>query len=130
MTETQANDVEMTIAPTEQPAQEKRERPPPVKQGRVIVRNLGFDLREKHLRGQFSRFGPITAVDVPLNQTNNQNRGFGFIEFAQKADAQKAITEMSGQKWKGRAITVEFSLPKNSYETKVQHVLDNTNQTK
>ena len=96
----------------------------------MIIRNLGFDLREKHLRGQFARFGPITAIDVPLNQTNNQNRGFGFIEFEHKTDAQRAITEMSGQKWKGRAITVEFSLPKNSYETKVQHVLDNTNQTK
>jgi len=32
--------------------------------------------------------------------------------------------------FKGRPLTVEFSLPKASYETKVQHVLDNTNQTK
>ncbi len=37
---------------------------------------------------------------------------------------------MNGSTFKGRPLTVEFSLPKASYETKVQHVLDNTNQTK
>ncbi len=37
---------------------------------------------------------------------------------------------MNGTTFKGRPLTVEFSLPKASYETKVQHVLDNTNQTK
>lgn len=37
---------------------------------------------------------------------------------------------MHNKKFKGRLLTVEFSLPKNSYETKVQHVIDNTNQTK
>ena len=37
---------------------------------------------------------------------------------------------MHASTFKGRSLTVEFSLPKASYETKVQHVLDNTNQTK
>lgn len=37
---------------------------------------------------------------------------------------------MNGKQFKGRNLTVEFSLPKASYETKVQHVLENTNQTK
>ena len=37
---------------------------------------------------------------------------------------------MNNTKWKGRALSCEFSLPKASYEVKVQHVLDNTNQTR
>ncbi len=37
---------------------------------------------------------------------------------------------MNNSMFKGRSITVEFSIPKASYETKVQHVLDNTNLTK
>lgn len=100
------------------------------RQGRVIVRNLIFDMREQHLKKAFGRFGKIEAVDVPLNNSNNQNRGFGFIEFSAKNEALAAIAAMHESLFKGRKITVEFSLPKASYETKVQHVLDNTNQTK
>ena len=60
---------------------EKRERAPKAKQGKIIVRNLGFDLREKHLKNVFSPFGPIKEITVPLNQSTNQNRGFAFIEY-------------------------------------------------
>ena len=56
-------------------------KPPPVKQGRIIVRNLVFDVREKHLLKAFSKFGKVTSLNVPLNNANNQNRGFGFVEF-------------------------------------------------
>jgi len=41
------------------------------------------------------------------------------VEFASKDDAQKAVDTMNGSKFKGRNLTVEFSLPKASYETKV-----------
>jgi RNA recognition motif-containing protein len=51
--------------------QEKRERPPPMRQGRIIVRNLVFDMREKHLQKAFSKFGKIDSINVPLNNTNN-----------------------------------------------------------
>jgi RNA recognition motif-containing protein len=127
-------DIEMKdtaiIPDGEQDQEERRDRPPPARQGRVIVRNLVFDMREKHLQKAFSKFGKIESIDVPLNNTNNQNRGFGFIEFSSKGEAQGAINAMNASMFKGRPLTVEFSLPKASYETKVQHVLDNTNQTK
>ena len=87
-------------------------------------------MREKHLQKAFAKFGKIESIDVPLNSTNNQNRGFGFIEFSSKGEAQGAINAMHNMMFKGRSLTVEFSIPKASYETKVQHVLDNTNLTK
>jgi RNA recognition motif-containing protein len=62
----------------------ENERLPDVKAGRVIIRNLGFDLREKHLKNLFSKFGEIVNVNVPLNSTDNRSRGFGFIEFSTK----------------------------------------------
>jgi len=62
----------------------ENERLPDAKAGRVIIRNLGFDLREKHLKNLFSKFGEIVNVNVPLNSTDNRSRGFGFIEFSTK----------------------------------------------
>jgi len=76
-------------------------------------------MREKHLQKSFGKFGKITNIEVPLNNTNNQNRGFGFIEFSGKGEAQAAITAMNASTFKGRPITVEFSIQKQSYETKV-----------
>lgn len=76
-------------------------------------------MRENHLEKAFKQFGKIESINVPLNSVNNQNRGFGFVEFVSKTDAQSAIDGMNGKQFKGRLLTVEFSLPKASYETKV-----------
>ena len=49
------------------------------KKGRLIVRNINFDLREKHLRILFQKFGKLTDVNVPVKPENNLNKGFGFV---------------------------------------------------
>ena len=96
---------------------------PDAKAGRLIVRNLGFDLREKHLKGLFSKFGEIVNVNVPLKNDNNLNRGFGFVEFKDKDMAAAAMKEMNGEKFKGREITVEFSMPKLKYDKKIENIM-------
>jgi len=93
MTDTEMKDTAAEVLPDQE--QDKRDRPPPARQGRIIVRNLVFDMREKHLMKAFSKFGKIDSIDVPLNNTNNQNRGFGFVEFSGKGEAQAAITAMN-----------------------------------
>lgn len=37
------------------------------------------DVRE--LRGIFEEFGPLADINVPINQVNNQPRGFAFAEY-------------------------------------------------
>ena len=103
---------------------------PQIHEGRIIVRNLPFDLKEQHIKSPFEKFGKIVSVNVPLNNTNNLNKGFAFVEFESKADAVKAIEAMNGKQFKGRAVALEFSLPKTRYETKIQHILENTKQTR
>jgi len=95
MTDTEMKDTAAEVLPDQDQEQDKRDRPPPARQGRIIVRNLVFDMREKHLMKAFSKFGKIDSIDVPLNNTNNQNRGFGFVEFSGKGEAQAAITAMN-----------------------------------
>lgn len=46
-------------------------RAPKAKQGKLIVRNLVFDLREKHLTSAFKKFGKILEVNVPVNPSTN-----------------------------------------------------------
>ena len=108
-------------------AKKGRERAPRAKQGKLIVRNLGFDLKEKHLTALFKKFGPIVEINVPLNPTTKQNRGFGFVEFEKREDAFSAITELHGTKYKGRDLTVEFSVSRETYERRLETIVEHTN---
>jgi RNA recognition motif-containing protein len=95
--------------------------------GRIIIRNIQFDVKEPHLVKEFAKYGPIVETNVPIKSDNNINRGFGFIEFDSKETAQKAIDAMNGNKWKGRTLALEFSVPKGSYESRIKGVVEHTN---
>jgi RNA recognition motif-containing protein len=79
------------------------------------------------LKGPFDKFGKLLSISIPLNNSNNLNRGFAFLEYETKEEAQKAIDGMNGQKFKGRTVALEFSLPKGRYEKKVQNIVEHTN---
>jgi len=101
-----------------------------MKQGKIIVRNLIFDMREKHLQTAFKKFGTIVEVNVPLDVAKNQNRGFAFLEFETREMASNAISAMNGSKFKGRNLTVEFSVPKVDYEKRIDNIVANTGMEK
>ena len=82
------------------------------------------------MKACFGKFGEIIDSSVPLNQSTNQNRGFGFVEFATKKEAIDAISAMNGQKFKGRPLTVELSVPKASYEKRLTSIMEHTNMDK
>lgn len=100
------------------------------REGKVIIRNIPFDLKDTHLQKDFAKYGTILSVNVPIKNENNLNRGFGFIEFSTKEEAKKVIDAMNGQKYKGRPIVIEHSLPKGKYETKLTNIMSNTKQTR
>jgi RNA recognition motif-containing protein len=95
--------------------------------GRVIVRNIQYDMKDEHLRKVFAKYGKIVDISVPMKMENNLNRGFGFVEFETKEVAAKAIDAMHNTKWKGRTVAVGFSVPKGSYESRIEQVVAHTN---
>lgn len=87
------------VAKTEEaPATAKpQDKAPEVKEGRIIVRNLPFDLKEPHLHIPFfEKYGKLVSVSIPINNTNNLNKGFAFLEYGSKAEALKAVEELNG----------------------------------
>lgn len=96
------------------------------KEGRVIIRNLAFDLKEAHLQKDFAKYGKIVELNLPIKNENNLNRGFAFIEYETKDIAKKVIDTLNGQKYKGRVVQLEFSVPKGKYETRVTNIMSNT----
>ena len=85
-------------------------------------------MSQKHLTALFKPYGEIKEINVPAKSGNvSLNRGFAFVEFESKDQAESAITKLNDSKWKGRTITVNHSIPKGSYETKMESIVEHTN---
>jgi RNA recognition motif-containing protein len=78
----------------------------------IYVGNLVFDVTEDDLKEAFKEFGEITEVRLIMDKFSGKSKGFGFIEMPSKAEAEKAIEEMNGKEFKGRAINVNEAKPK------------------
>ena len=73
---------------------------------RLYIGNLPFDVSSKDLEELFSGAGSCENVSVITDRATGQSRGFGFVEMASDADAQRAIQMFDGKDFKGRALKV------------------------
>jgi RNA recognition motif-containing protein len=76
---------------------------------KLFVGNLSFSTGEDVLRQAFEQFGDLQSVTVISDRMTGQSRGFGFVEYASAADAQRAIESLNGSEVDGRAINVNVA---------------------
>ena len=62
----------------------------------VRVSNLSEDTREQDLQELFRPFGPVTRIYVAFNRETGESRGFAFVNFVNKDDAQRAVDKLDG----------------------------------
>ncbi|MGD9110076.1 MAG: RNA-binding protein [Phycisphaerales bacterium] len=80
----------------------------------LYVGNLLFNVGESDLRNAFEQFGQVTEVRLIMDKFSGQSKGFGFVEMPSKDEAEKAIEEMNGKEFMGRAVTVNLAKPKTN----------------
>jgi RNA recognition motif-containing protein len=73
---------------------------------RLFVGNLPFNVTEAELREHFSAVGPISYFSLPTDRESGQPRGFAFVEFKDRAQAEEAIRRFNNQLFKGRPLVV------------------------
>jgi RNA recognition motif-containing protein len=78
---------------------------------RIYVGNLPASATENQLRELFSQHGNVESVNVITDRQTGKNRGFGFIEMAE-ADADKAISTLSGTSLGGNSLNVNEARPR------------------
>jgi RNA recognition motif-containing protein len=79
---------------------------------KLYVGNLSYSTMEHQLREAFSPYGEVVSATLVVDRMSGQSRGFGFVEYASAADAQRAIDAMSGQELDGRALNVSVARPR------------------
>ncbi|KAF8412655.1 hypothetical protein HHK36_000623 [Tetracentron sinense] len=81
---------------------------------KLIVRNVAFEATEKDLRQLFSSFGQIKRLRLPMKFGNH--RGFAFVEYVTKQEAQNALQALSSTHLYGRHLVLERAKEGESLE--------------
>ncbi|XP_038998603.1 serine/arginine-rich splicing factor SR45-like isoform X3 [Hibiscus syriacus] len=56
-------------------------------------------------------FGEVANVDLAMDRVLNLPRGYGYVEFKTRADAEKALLYMDGAQIDGNVVRAKFTLP-------------------
>ena len=83
----------------------------------IFVGNLSRDVSEEDLQVAFAAFGKVDTVSVIKDKFTGEGRGFGFVEMANKAEAQAAIAGLNGKQLKGQALNVNEARPRTESRT-------------
>ena len=73
---------------------------------RLFVGNLPYETSEAELRQHFSAVGSLSHVFLPVDRETGRPRGFAFVEFPDKAQADAAVAQLNSQPFKGRTLSV------------------------
>lgn len=79
---------------------------------KLYVGNLSYSVTEDDLRELFSQAGQIKDVMVIVDRDTRRSKGFGFVEFNNQADAEKAIQMFNNYDMDGRPLTVNIARPR------------------
>jgi len=75
----------------------------------VFVGDLSPEVNDEVLAKAFSAFGTMSDARVMWDMNSGKSRGYGFLAFRDKTDAEQAIATMNGEWLGSRAIRVNWA---------------------
>ncbi|MBC8424401.1 RNA-binding protein [bacterium] len=79
---------------------------------KIYVGNLNFRSTEDEIRDLFGQYGQVDDVALITDRETGRPRGFGFVEMPEDDPARRAIEELNGKDFGGRALTVNEARPR------------------
>jgi len=75
----------------------------------VFVGDLSPEVNDEVLGKAFAAFGTLSDARVMWDMNSGKSRGYGFLAFREKTDAEQAIATMNGEWLGSRAIRVNWA---------------------
>jgi translation initiation factor 3 subunit G len=73
------------------------------------VTNISEDTQENDLRELFGGFGRVARVYVGRDRETGAGKGFAFVSFEERANAQKAMDKIHGKGYDNLILSVQWS---------------------
>lgn len=78
----------------------------------LFIGSLAYATTDEGLKAFFETIGEVASARVITDRETNRSKGFGFVQFADEANNQKAVDQLNGKDLDGRAINVSLAKPK------------------
>lgn len=78
---------------------------------KLYVGNLSYQMTDADLEAAFAAFGAVSSAKIITDRETNRSKGFGFVEFEDRAEAEAAIESLNGKDMSGRALVVNEARP-------------------
>ena len=81
-------------------------------QQNLFIGSLAYATNDDGLKAHFEQIGPVASARVITDSETGRSKGFGFVEFENDDDNQKAVDQLNGKELDGRTINVSLARPK------------------
>lgn len=81
-------------------------------QQNLFIGSLAYATTDDSLKAHFEQIGEVESARVITDRDSGRSKGFGFVQFVNDDDNQKAIDQLDGKELDGRAISVGLARPK------------------
>ena len=76
----------------------------------LFVGNLPYSFRERDVIEYFERCSPIRNITVGFNRRTGQSKGYAFVEFEHRHDAEDAFDRYNGYDFDGRRLRIDWDV--------------------
>ncbi|KAJ3091496.1 hypothetical protein HK102_000340 [Quaeritorhiza haematococci] len=76
----------------------------------LYIGNLPYGFRESDVTEVFERYGRVKAVSVPFDRFTGRNKGFAFVQYEDRRDAEDAMAKYDGTLVGGRRLKLDWDI--------------------
>ena len=95
----------VTIQPTQYPPTKPTATQPSADSMRLYIGSLQYAVTDADLRPIFAAIGPLDSIEVHKDSATGVSKGFGFVSYKYKADADLAMATLQGLNVAGRPVS-------------------------
>ena len=81
-------------------------------QQNLFIGSLAYATTDDTLKSFFEQIGEVESARVITDRDSGRSKGFGFVQYKEESNNQKAVDQLNGKELDGRAISVGLARPK------------------